>query len=103
MVLRTEYGDGPEVECWMADGLDEAFLGHGDQAGQTVAVYDYEKCVEIFMARDGATRDEADEHMSYNVAGTYLPGRTPVFLHVPEATLTKFATQQHKKRPAGWA
>lgn len=92
------------MECWMAEGLDDALIGFGEQAGQTVAVYDCEKCVEIFMQRDGMDRDEAEEHMSYNVAGTYLPGQTPVFvtLETPTTTTTEFAIQQHITRPAGW-
>ena len=89
---------GEEVECWVAEGLDDALMGYGEQAGQTVAVYDYEKCLDIFVKRDGMDRDEAAEHMSYNVAGTYLPGKTPVFLErfTPEET-------EAFRRPAGWA
>jgi len=89
---------GEEVECWVAEGLDDALMGYGEQAGQTVAVYDYEQCLKIFMTRDGMDREEAAEHMSYNVAGTSLPGKTPVFLErfTPEET-------EAFRRPAGWA
>ena len=82
----------------MAEGLDDALMGYGEQAGQTVAVYDYEKCLDIFVTRDGMDREEAAEHMSYNVAGTHLPGKTPVFLErfTPEET-------EALRRPAGWA
>ena len=89
---------GEEVECWVAEGLDDALMGYGEQAGQTVAVYDYDKCLEIFMQRDGMDKDEAMEQMSYNVAGTYLPGRTPVFLE----RLAEEDTEAIR-RPAGWA
>jgi hypothetical protein len=91
---KTEHAE----EVWVADGLDDALMGYGEQAGQTVAVYDYEKCLEIFMQRDGMDQDEAAEHMSYNVAGTYLPGKTPVFLE-------RFPTEKTEalRRPAGWA
>jgi hypothetical protein len=87
-----------QAEVWVADGLDDALMGYGEQAGQTVAVYDYEKCLDIFVKRDGMDREEAAEHMSYNVAGTYLPGKTPVFLErfTPEET-------EAFRRPAGWA
>jgi hypothetical protein len=88
---------GQEVECWVAEGLDEALMGYGEQAGQTVAVYDYDKCLTILMERDGSSREDAAEHMSYNVAGTSLPGKTPVFLEriTPEMDALQ--------RPAGWA
>ena len=89
---------GEEVEYWVAEGLGDALMGYGEQAGQTVAVYDYEQCLKIFMTRDGMDREEAAEHMSYNVAGTSLPGKTPVFLErfTPEDT-------EALRRPAGWA
>jgi hypothetical protein len=104
MTIRPTKTQGDE-EVWVADGLEDALMGYGEQAGQTVAVYDYAKCLDIFIERDGMDREEAAEHMSYNVSGTHLPGKTPVFLERvdEESTPTKFATQQHSKRPAGWA
>ena len=103
MTIRPTKTQGDE-EVWVADGLDAALMGYGEQAGQAVAVYDYDKCLTILMERDGSSREDAAEHMSYNVTGTHLPGKTPVFLErLEENTPTKFATQQHSKRPAGWA
>jgi len=90
-------GSGDD-EVWLAEGLDGALIGYGEQAGQTVAVYDREKCLEILMERDGSSREAAEEHMSYNVAGTYLPGQTPVFLEHPDPD-----DMQAIRRPAGWA
>ena len=102
MTIRPTKTEDDE-EVWVAEDLQGALIGYGDQAGQAVAVYNREKCIEILMERDGSSRQDAEEHMSYNVAGTSLPGRTPVFLERgPTAhTPTKFATQQHSKRPAG--
>ena len=109
---------GEEVECWVADGLEDALLGYGEQGMHTVAVYDYDKCIEIFMTREGGTQEEAVDHMSYNVTGTSFESKTPVFVEMhwdnlaceeglqrgdAMVTPTKFATQQHAKRPAGWA
>ena len=89
---------GEEVECWVAEGLDDALMGYGEQAGQTVAVYDYDKCLEIFMQRDGMDQETAHEHMSYNVTGTSFESKTPVFLE-------RFPTEKTEdwRRPAGWA
>ena len=89
---------GEEVECWVADGLDDALMGYGEQGQHTVAVYDYDKGIEIFMQRDGMDQEEAVEHMSYNVAGTHLPGKTPVFLERLDEEDTEAL-----QRPAGWA
>ena len=73
---------GEEVECWVADGLEDALLGYGEQGMHTVAVYDYDKCIEIFMTRDGCTQEEAVDHMSYNVTGTSFESKTPVFVEM---------------------
>ena len=117
MTIRPTKTERDE-EVWVADGLDDALLGYGEQGQHTVAVYDYEKCIEIFMTRDGCTLEDAAEHMSYNVTGTSLAEKTPVFVEMEwdnlaceeglqrgdvMSTPTKFATQQHISRPAGWA
>lgn len=66
---------------YLASGLTEAFLGYGEQGIYTVAVYDLEKCIQIFMKRDRMTREEALDHMSYNVTGSDLGRHSPVFLN----------------------
>ena len=63
-----------DEEVWVADGLGDALLGYGQQGQQTVAVYDYEKCVEIFMERDGMTEEEAIEWIDFNVMGVQPNG-----------------------------
>lgn len=71
-----------KYEMLTADGFDKAVLGvatrcaHGD-----VVVYDYEKCVEVLMERDGMTDEEAIEFMDFNVVGAYVGEGTPFFLH----------------------
>ena len=77
----------------LADGLDEAFLGISCGFGPTKAVYDWDKCVEIFKERDGMTRDEAVEWMDFNVTGAYVGEQTPEFIHRYE----EFYCQDQKK------
>ena len=72
-------------EEWMltADGFDEAFIGvTADLRPKYLprAVYSYEKCVDILMRRDGMDREEALEHMEFNVTGAYVGEQTPVFV-----------------------
>jgi len=66
---------------WLADGLEEAFLGlvMHFQTIYPIACYDYHKVLEIFM-RDGMTEEEAIEHFEYNVIGAYVGDRTPCYL-----------------------
>jgi hypothetical protein len=75
--LRDNY-----PELLLADGFEAALLGVVDGACRTeVACYDYEKCVEILMTRDGMDETDAHEYMSFNVTGAYVGEYTPLFLH----------------------
>ena len=48
---------------------------------QPVIVYDYEKCIEIIMGWDGIEDDiEAMDYFHFNVAGTNLKDKTPIFI-----------------------
>jgi hypothetical protein len=69
-------GDGLQV----FDGLDEAILGVVERHGMDLVVlYDREKCVRIFMKRDGMTREDAEEYLAHNVTGAWIGARTPAF------------------------
>ena len=65
----------------VADGLEDALLGIGWQFNRRIAVYDYQKCLEI-LERDGMTRDEAVEFFEFNVVGAWVGEGTPVFLEL---------------------
>ena len=68
-------------EAMMADGFDEAILGMCVQFGTAPLVaYDYEKCINILMKRDGMTKQEAVDFMEFNVIGAYVGLNTPVFI-----------------------
>lgn len=64
----------------LADGFDGALIGMGRQFSEELAVYDYNKCVEILMERDGMSYDDAVEFMEYNVVGSWVGNGTPVFV-----------------------
>lgn len=64
----------------LADGFEKALLGFGHQHSKLLAIYDYNKCVDILIERDGMTDEEAIEHMDYNVVGSYMGEYTPVFI-----------------------
>ena len=54
---------------------DEAIIGHTHDASKVV--YDYEQCMELFMARERWSEEEAIEWMEYNVVSQNLA----VFIH----------------------
>ena len=58
-------------------GFEDALMGFALQFNNTVAVYDYDKCLEI-LSKD-MTLEEAVEYMEFNVMGAYVGPNTPVF------------------------
>jgi len=73
--------ENPEAFLW--DGLDDALVGVARRCGQpTLAVYDYEKCAEVFVAQ-GMTYEEAVEWIEFNVVGGWIGEMTPVMLMRP--------------------
>jgi hypothetical protein len=66
-------------EALLADGFDEALVGIARQFTNTLALYSYDKCVEILMRRDGMSHEGAIEFMEYNVVGAWVGQNTPAF------------------------
>lgn len=52
-----------------------------------IAVYDYDKCVDILIERDGMSYDEAVDYMEFNVIGAYVGQQTPIFLQKTDEEL----------------
>jgi len=73
-----------DVPPYFADGFNDALIGVGYQFNQKLAVYDYNKCINILCDRDGMTIEEAGEYMEYNVVGAWVGDGTPIFVHVGE-------------------
>ena len=73
-------------ETLLADGFEDAYLGLGRQYSTTLAVYDYHKCLDVLVERDGMTRDEASDYFEFNVVGGWVGPQTPVFLEREELT-----------------
>ena len=71
-----------EEKLIKADGLEDAIIGVGSRINMPeVLIYSYNKCVKIFMERDGMTHEEAIEWMEYNVVGAWVGETTPIFVH----------------------
>lgn len=68
-------------EALTLDGFEDAYIGFATQFSRpALAVYDYEKCVEILMDRDGMDEEEAVEYLSFNVQGAWAGEHTPLIL-----------------------
>ena len=76
---RDELIDSyPEMEFMTADGFDGAILGM-DQGTMRV-IYSVEKCMEI-LEDEGMDQEDAMEHFSYNVEGSYVGELTPIWCY----------------------
>lgn len=65
-----------------ANGLEDAIIGVGSRINMPdVLIYSYNKCVKIFMEKEGWTHEEAIEWMDYNVVGSWVGETTPIFVH----------------------
>ena len=64
-----------------ATGFEEALVGILHRCGQPpIAVYDVARCVEILVARDGMTPEEAEEFLEFNAIGAWMGPHTPGWL-----------------------
>ena len=69
----------------LADGFEDAYIGHTvNQHHAIVAVYDYAKCIQVLVERDGIDPDEADEFLQYNTLSAYVGENGPLFISQPE-------------------
>ena len=67
-----------DEECLTADGFDAAVIGilYGFEPK---AVYSVRKIVDILM--EDMSYEDAIEHFEYNIAGSYVGEKTPVYVY----------------------
>lgn len=82
--LRDEISSGFEAmeeNVVLMDGFEEAFIGYSQRINEPVlAVYSWEKMVDVCMTRDGMTDVEAMEYIDYNCLGSWVGERTPIIV-----------------------
>jgi|GEM_PF-871243 len=66
-------------ECLLADGFDDAIIGIS-QCNTNKAVYSSKKCIDILRERDGMSEIEAVEFFHYNIVGSHMGDKTPIFM-----------------------
>jgi hypothetical protein len=69
----------PDEEFLFADGFDDAIIGVDDESGKIV--YDVYKIISILI-EDGMSTDEAVEYYDYNIVGSYVGEKTPLFVKI---------------------
>lgn len=83
-MIRSEIDDILESRgesVLLADGFDDAFIGVSQRINEPLlAVYSYDKMVEVLVVRDGMTEEEACEYIDFNVVGAWVGEQTPIIV-----------------------
>ena len=67
----------PEEEILKADGFDDAIIGIDDTSMRLI--YSVNKCIIILVSEEDLTEEDALEHFHYNVKGSYVGEKTPLW------------------------
>ena len=85
MVARDPIAELRDLnpEALTADGFDDAIIGYSVSTIRPhIVIYDVDKCIQILMDRDGMTRDEAEEYLSFNTLCAWVGENTPMYVKV---------------------
>lgn len=72
-----------QVDCVLKfDGFDACITGIARRCGQPdLLVYSYDLILSHLMVHDGLSRDDAVEHIDFNIAGAWMGELTPVIVY----------------------
>ena len=90
-VLVDEHVHAADCTCGCAqekqahllkvDGFDNCYLGIGETYGEPPAlIYDFNKIIEE-LQKDGMSQEEAEEYFEFNILGSYIGEKMPIFLN----------------------
>ena len=69
-------GGSPEEQ----EAFIDAIIGVTVREGFPVVVYDREKVIQVYIDRDGMSREDAEEFYSFNTEGAYVGPKTPIYV-----------------------
>jgi hypothetical protein len=75
MKLESILENYPDESFLKADGFDEAVIGVDENSMRLI--YSVSKCIEIL--REDMSEEDALEHFYYNVSGSYVGEKTPIW------------------------
>ena len=79
MTLKEILEIYPENNWLKADGFDDCVMGIVHSfSGESILAYDYYKIIK--KLRKNMTQDEAIEHFNYNIVGSYVGEKTPIYI-----------------------
>lgn len=79
--MLDEYLDLIGESVLLCDGFDEAVIGFSQRMNEPLlAVYSYDKMVDILIERDGLSYEDATEYIDFNVVGAWVGPQTPIIV-----------------------
>lgn len=77
--LDEIISDNPDMTFLSADGFEDCVVGF--EPNTEVLVYSIQKCIQHLVDCDGMDYEEAEEYFFYNVSGSYVGEKTPIFIY----------------------
>lgn len=78
-ILEYILETNEDSEFLIADGLDDAVIGYDDQSERLI--YSMAKVIDILIINDDMTEEDALEHYYYNIHGSYVGEKTPIWCY----------------------
>jgi len=80
-VQINEYLESIGESTLLADGFDAALIGFSQRMNEPMlAVYSYEKMVQVLIDNDDLSYDDAVEYIDFNVVGAWVGEQTPIIV-----------------------
>jgi hypothetical protein len=76
--LHSIYDKYPDEVFVSADGFDDAILGVDDD--KMILIYSTKKVLNILIEDEEMSYEDALEHFYYNIKGSYVGEKTPLFI-----------------------
>lgn len=65
----------------LMDGFEDALIGFTQRINEPfLAVYSWNKMMDVCMTRDGMSWDDAEEYISFNCIGAWVGEQTPIIV-----------------------
>jgi hypothetical protein len=99
--LLNDYLNELGEPILLMDGFDEACIGISQRINEPMlAVYSYDKMVDLLVVRDGMDVDEAMEFVDFNCVGAWIGERTPIIVRSVNSNMRGEVTQSNREASA---
>ena len=83
----------------VAAGYDDAIIGYTKNSNnEYVIVYSANKIINILVDRDGMDEEEAWQYFDFNIEGSYVGSRTPIYLYEEYSDTSFYKHQEDDKQ-----